>query len=282
VLLLAAVVLAAGVARAQDDLPPGFKADPNSPFKDAEGQGSVIRSPNSNQNPGFPNGMQPGYPNGMTGGYADPASFKPPIKAEAEGAPIDSSQSVNATLSYVDHEVQYHMMISGGQETQQIGNVIYFQPYEADIQPGLNSALAPIVAKFGVSNLQEAIRLKPSPRARIGAVNGQLEAYELQVLNQALGLAMTAANPQQAPAAAQNGMPQNQNMMPPGMPPQAPTQPAPMPQAPFSPAPTTANSMPPTYPATPPPAPAPAPTAQGSTAPSQPPAIVLGPTSPAP
>jgi hypothetical protein len=266
--LLAALVFAATLARADDDLPPGFKADPNDPFKDGEGSGGNSQGGTQgySQTPGYSGGMPPGQRYGMSGEFAA-ASIKPPLAEEAEGAPIDSSQSVNATLSYVDHEVQRHMTISGGGGTQ-YGNMIMVHPFVANIQSGLDAAMAPIVARFGVANLQEAIRLKPSPRADNGAVNAQLETYEEQILNEALRIAMTPAPSTPASSVSKDPGTQNQNVPPPGVAP-PPAVPAPV-QTP----PATAQDVPSAFP--PPPARAPA------SPPRSAPNIVLGPSSPGP
>ena len=188
-MLLAATFLAASVARADDDLPPGFKADANDPFKDAEGSGSKPHGSSNSEMGQAYNGSAIWTPPGMV----DMTALKPPLPDEAEGQPIDASQSVNATLSYVDHETQNHMSVSGG--PYQTGTLIVMQPFVVSFQDGLEMAMVPIAAKFGVANLQQAISLKPSPRAENAEIASHLRDFEMSVLNGALSRAMAPTNP---------------------------------------------------------------------------------------
>ena len=215
--VLATLILVAGLVRAQDDLPPGFKPDPNNPFNDGDGKGKSKPAPQ----PGAPQSMpyQPGFPPGMGGPFGAAAvPLNPPLETQCEGLPIDSSQSANATLNYLDHAVQRHMKVSSYSSVQ--AGQVYIN-YEVNYQPGLGEALVPMMAKFGAANLQEAIRLKPSPRADVGIVDSELTQFETQILQSALQQVSAAANPAPATATTVPGLPHALN------PPAPPTNAAP-------------------------------------------------------
>ena len=254
-LIVAFAAFLCAAARADSDLPPGFKADPNDPFKDSNGKQNgtpTAPTPSYPGQPGYPGqsptypGQPPGYPGQQPGFPGQPGypgmqpglqqqgiapELHPPLKEMAEGLPIDLTQSVNATLSYVDGAVQHHMTVTSSSTLEGSFQTI---TYTVHYQPGLEAALVPVAAKFGQANLQDALRLKPNPRADNAYIAQELKSFETRVLEEALQLA--ASPPPQAPPAQSPGSPM------PGAPPPAPTTPGAGPSS--GPSPVPGNGFP--------------------------------------
>jgi hypothetical protein len=189
--LLAVVIFAASVAWADDDLPPGFKADPNDPFKDGQGTGSKPHG-SSTWGTGSGSNVSPNWTE--PGANYVPPPLRPPLDTKEEGQPIDASQSPNAVLDYVDREMRQHTEVAGGERSLN-GNIVTIQPYRIAADPGFQSAIEPILAKFGAANLQAAIQKNPSPHSGVDGADDEYKEFEMGLLSGGLYLATASSRP---------------------------------------------------------------------------------------
>jgi hypothetical protein len=197
--------------------------------------------------PGF---NAPGYP----GLQKQPYRGKP-LPDTVYGQPIDSTQSADAVLNYVQREVESRVRLAPGR-TRSTGNNTYeIVPPTLDLSPALRDAMAPIVANFGVENLQRALKLGTQPRMVDGDMTNTvdiLREYEGTIIQAALTLAQGGST-----TAEDHPLAATRNPLPYSPPPPTPPVPTPAPQVEPSPAPPVVTNAAPAV--VPPPAPAPAP-----------------------
>lgn len=122
-----------------------------------------------------------------------------PLPETVEAQPIDASLSYNATLNYVDHEVQSRvrdkvytgsMSVTGNSSVA----VATIQTPTLHLSRQLYNAMVPIVARFGVKNLLHVCRLGASPRVEdkdADVTTRDLKRYEETIFLGALRSVLT-------------------------------------------------------------------------------------------
>lgn len=112
-----------------------------------------------------------------------------PLPMTSEGLPIDSLQSPQSLLSYVDYQTRIRIHVRPLTLGNRIGDVQFYTPAQTIIPPELAGMLIPVIEKFGAQNMLSAYKLGARSEVR------DLASYEQSVIARAITASGTVVPP---------------------------------------------------------------------------------------